>query len=167
MKPTTIFRITIILILGTMLAISLTRSASSQTTAEAKRTISDLGWISGDWQTASGGSRQIEEHWTLPGGGTMLGMARTIVGDKTTEFEFLKIEQRENGIFYVASPQGRPGTDFKLTRLSGTEAVFENPQHDFPKRIIYSKKADGSLVATIDAGEKTKSLSFIYLPFRK
>jgi hypothetical protein len=97
----------------------------------------------------------------------MIGMARTIVRDKTTEFEFLKIEQRENGIFYVASPQGRPGTDFKLTRLSGTEAVFENPQHDFPKRIIYSKKADGSLVATIDAGEKTKSLSFIYLPFRK
>jgi hypothetical protein len=94
-------------------------------------------------------------------------MSRTVVGDKTVEFEYLRIEQRADAIYYVAHPKARcPGTDFKLTRLTGQEAVFENPTHDFPKRIIYRKNSDGSLVASIDAGEGTKSQSFSYLPVK-
>jgi hypothetical protein len=125
--------------------------------------IADVSWIAGDWQTPSGGRRQIEEHWTKPAGGSMMGMSRTVAGDKTVEFEFLRIEQRADGVYYVAQPGGRcPATDFKLTRASATEAVFENPQHDFPKRIIYRKAADDSLTATIDAGEGSKSRSFAF-----
>ena len=125
--------------------------------------IADVAWIAGDWQTPSGGRRQIEEHWTKPAGGSMMGMSRTVAGDKTVEFEYLRIEQRSDGVYYVAHPKGRcPGTDFKLTRASATEAVFENPQHDFPKRIIYRKTADDSLTASIDAGEGTQSMSFAF-----
>jgi hypothetical protein len=125
-------------------------------------TLADLSWMSGDWQTAPGGRRQIEEHWTTAAGGTMMGVSRTVAGDKTVEFEYLRIEQREDGIYYVAHPKARcPGTDFKLTRASATEAVFENPQHDFPKRIIYRKTDDG-LTASIDAGEGSKGMSFVF-----
>ncbi|HEX5965503.1 MAG TPA: DUF6265 family protein [Pyrinomonadaceae bacterium] len=125
-------------------------------------TLTDISWISGDWQTAPGGRRQIEEHWTAAAAGSMMGVSRTIVGDKTVEFEYLRIEQRADGIYYVAHPKARcPGTDFKLTRASATEAVFENPQHDFPKRIIYRKTDDG-LTASIDAGEGTKGMSFVF-----
>jgi hypothetical protein len=136
----------------------LTTHASTQTT-----TLADLTWISGDWQTAPGGRAQIEEHWTLAAGASMMGMGRTVAGDKTVEFEYLRIEQRADGIYYVAHPKGRcPGTDFKLTRASATEAVFENPQHDFPKRITYRKGADDSLTATIDGGEGSKARTFSY-----
>jgi len=125
-------------------------------------TLADLSWMSGDWQTAPGGRRQIEEHWTAAAGGSMMGVSRTVAGDKTVEFEYLRIEQREDGIFYVAHPKARcPGTDFKLTRASASEAVFENPQHDFPKRIIYRKTDDG-LTASIDAGEGSKGMSFVF-----
>ena len=125
--------------------------------------ISDLSWLAGDWQTAAGGRAQIEEHWTKAAGGTMIGMGRTLARDKTYEFEYLRIEQREDGIYYVAHPKGQcPGTDFKLTRASATEAVFENPQHDFPKRIIYRKTGDDALAASIDGGEGTKAMSFVY-----
>ena len=96
-------------------------------------------------------------------GQSMLGMSRTVAGDKTVEFEYLRIEQRADGIYYVAHPKARyPGTDFKLTRASATEAVFENPQHDFPKRIIYRKISDDALTASLDGGEGTKSISFAY-----
>ena len=129
-------------------------------------TMADLAWIAGDWQTMSGGPggrRQIEEHWTKPAGGSMMGVSRTVAGDKTVEFEYLRIEQRADGVYYVAHPKARcPGTDFKLTRASATEAVFENPQHDFPKRIIYRKNADDSLTASIDAGEGSKAMSFAF-----
>src|SRR6185369_14028495 len=126
-------------------------------------TLSDISWISGDWQTEPGGRRQIEEHWTKVAGESMLGMSRTVAGDKTVEFEYLRIEQRADGIYYVAHPKARcPGTEFKLTRASSSEAVFENPEHDFPKRIIYRKTAEDALTASIDAGEGTKSMSFAF-----
>jgi hypothetical protein len=125
-------------------------------------TLSDISWIAGDWQTAPGGRRQIEEHWTAVAGGSMMGVSRTVAGDKTVEFEYLRIEQRADAIYYVAHPKARcPGTDFKLTRASATEAVFENPQHDFPKRIIY-RKTDEGLTASIDAGEGSKAMSFVF-----
>ena len=126
-------------------------------------TLADLAWLSGSWQSAPGGRRQTEEHWTTAAGATMMGMSRTVAGEKTVEFEYLRIEQRADGIFYVAHPKARcPGTDFKLTRSSANEAVFENPQHDFPKRIIYRKGADDSLTASIDGGEGTKTISYAY-----
>ena len=141
-----------------LVTVCLLVSFTSQTT-----TIADLAWIAGDWQTASGGRRQIEEHWTGVAGGTMMGMSRTVAGEKTVEFEYLRIEQRADGIYYVAHPKARcPATDFKLSKASATEAVFENPQHDFPKRIIYRKTGDDSLTASIDGGEGSKAMTFSF-----
>jgi hypothetical protein len=152
-------KMSVFVILFTLL---LTSSASSQTPA-----LADLAWIAGAWQMEPGGKRQIEEHWTQAAGATMLGMSRTVAGEKTVEFEYLRIEQRADGIFYVAHPQARcPATDFKLTRASANEAVFENPQHDFPKRIIYRKGADNSLTAIVDGGEGTKATSYAYKRMR-
>ena len=133
-------------------------SAAAQTPA-----LVDLAWIAGAWQTEPGAKRQIEEHWTQAAGATMLGMSRTVAGEKTVEFEYLRIEQRADGIYYVAHPKARcPGTDFKLTRATANEAVFENPQHDFPRRIIYRKGADDSLTAILEGGVDTKTISFTY-----
>lgn len=131
-------------------------------------TIADLNWLAGDWQT-TGGRSQTDEHWTQAAGGSMLGLSRTVAGGRTYEFEYLRIEQRADGIYYVAHPKARcPGTDFKLTRLTSTEVVFENPAHDFPKRITYRKTAEGSLVATVDGGAGSgKAFTFTYLPMKK
>ena len=124
--------------------------------------ITDLAWLTGDWQTAPGGRRQVDEHWTVPFGGVMMGVSRTVSGGKMTEFEYLRIVERADGIFYIAHPNARtPGTEFKLTKVTPDQAIFENPQHDFPKRIIYKKTAEG-ITASIDAGEGTKGPSFVY-----
>lgn len=152
-------------ILSIIIAIGFLVSATANTARNAPLTIdiSDLSWISGDWQTAPGGRAQIEEHWTQPAGGSMMGVSRTIAGSKTAEFEFLRIEQREDAMYYVAQPKGRcPATDFKLTRLTGSEAVFENPSHDFPRRIIYRKTGDDSLTASINGGEGTRQITFSF-----
>lgn len=143
----------------TILSLLLLVTLPPQTTT----TLADLAWLTGDWQTPPGGRSQIEEHWTKAAGGSMIGMGRTVAGEKTWEFEYLRIEQRADGIYYVAHPKGQcPGTDFKLTHVTATEAIFENPQHDFPKRILYHKTGDDTLGASIDGGEGTKSMSFTY-----
>ena len=62
----------------------------------------------------------------------MLGMSRTVSGARTVSFEYLRIETRPDGIYYVAHPRAKsPGTDFKLVRSDRGQAVFENPSHDF------------------------------------
>jgi len=138
---------------------SMTRGAG----AGSAVTISDLAWMVGNWQTEANGRFVSDEHWTAPAGGSMIGMSRTVAGEKMVSFEYLRVEQRGTEVFYVASPKGRcPATDFKLTRTSAKEAVFENPEHDFPKRIIYKRTAEAELTASIDGGEGTKSESFVF-----
>jgi len=117
-----------------------------------------LRFMEGDWRGESGKAR-IEEHWIEAAGGIMLGVSRTIVSGKTVAFEFLRIEAREDGVFYVAQPNGRPGTDFKLTKVSAGEAVFENPQHDHPKIIRY-RLGDGTLVAEVEGDEGNQKFQF-------
>ena len=152
----------ILLVLGVIIDSQPLESPRAEATSFT-HTIAELSWMAGDWQTPSGGRAQIEEHWTPAAGGTMFGVSRTIAGGRTVEFEFLKLEERGGEVFYVAHPKARcPGTDFKLTSVTRQSATFENPQHDFPKRITYRKSETGGLTATIDGGEGTKSQSFAF-----
>ena len=112
-------------------------------------TVDQLAWISGCWEGRDT-NRLYDEQWMKPEGSLMLGMSRTIVGGKATEFEFLQIRQQGTDIFYVAKPSGQAEASFKLIQNSKQEAVFENPAHDFPQRIIYRLQPDGSMTARIE-----------------
>jgi hypothetical protein len=80
----------------------------------------------------------------------MLGVSRTInKSGKMSAFEYLRIVERNGGLVYIAQPGGRPPTEFTLTELSATRAVFENPRHDSPQRIVYELSAEGGLTASI------------------
>ncbi len=124
-----------------------------QQPAEKPAIIADLAWLSGTWVLETPRSR-TEETWSPAASNAILGMSRMLRDGRMVFFEFLRIEQRDDGIYYVAQPGGRPATDFRLTRFDGSTAVFENPQHDFPKRILYTRNSDGSFTARIDAGER-------------
>ena len=47
---------------------------------------------------------------------------------------------------------GRAPTAFRLVEVSGQRAVFENPGHDFPQRIIYRREGD-TLHARIEGNQ--------------
>jgi len=72
-------------------------------------------------------------------------------------FEFLRIEATAKGIVYMASPKGSPATPFPMVELGDSRVVFENPEHDFPKRIIYRLTPDGSLNARVAGIEKGRA----------
>ncbi len=168
MKTSAQLRIFLVFAAIVLLAFSTANLVAQTPSPTPAQAISDLSWLAGDWQTAASGRSQTDEHWTQPAGGSMMGLSRTVAGGRTYEFEYLRIEQRPEGIFYVAHPKARcPATDFKMTRLTATEVVFENPAHDFPKRIRYRNADDGSLVATVDAGPGSKGFTFTYQPMKK
>ncbi len=125
----------------------------------AKASIADMAWLAGAWAgtRGEGNSTSIEERWSPPSGGAMLAVSRSVRGGKMTMFEFLRIVERDGGLVYIAQPGGRTATEFVLTELhtgegaekGTTRAVFDNPRHDYPKRIVYELSAEGGLHATI------------------
>ena len=89
-----------------------------------------------------------------PAGNIMLGMSHTVVNGRTGEHEFMRIAQEDDGsIFFIAKPSGQKEARFKLMNVSDREARFENPEHDFPQRIIYRRDGD-SLVGRIEGISK-------------
>ena len=123
-------------------------------------TIADVAWIAGSWTSGTGST--VEERWTPPAGGAMLGVSRTLRGGRMTEFEFLRIVEREGRLVYIAQPNGKAPTEFVLTNRDATSATFENPAHDFPKMIRYAKRADGDLEASISGGPGTRAMSWVF-----
>ena len=117
----------------------------------AKAAIGDMAWLAGAWVGKRGaeGARSIEERWSPPLGGAMLAVSRTVSRDKMVAFEFLRIVERDGGLVYIAQPGGAAPTEFVLTEVSKTRAVFENPRHDYPQRIVYELSAEGGLSASI------------------
>jgi hypothetical protein len=115
-------------------------------------TLVALAWLSGAWVSVDDSGSRTEEHWTTPSAGTMLGVNRTIVEGRTVFFEFLRIEATPDGqIVYFASPEGRdPPTPFTLIEQTPERFVFENLDHDFPQRIIYTIDEDGVLTQRIE-----------------
>lgn len=125
--------------------------------------LAQLAWITGSWVMEKGDLR-VEEHWTEPRAGTMFGVGRTMKGDRTVFFEFLRIESTPDGIVYFASPRGRaPATPFKAVEIADGKAVFENPDHDFPNRVTYWRAADGSLAARVDGKRNGRDASESWL----
>jgi len=120
-------------------------------------------WLSGCWELRSG-ARLIEERWTTPRGGLMLGTSRTSRNDSIVEYEQVRIETRAGRVYYVASPSRQATTEFTATSLLDSIAVFENPEHDFPKKVIYRRLSSDSIVASIEGprGGQTRTISFPY-----
>jgi len=126
-----------------------------------------LGWMAGCWEGSFPNGRTVSEQWMKPAGNVMMGMSRTVKNGKTVAYEFIRLEQSEDGtIRYIARPSNQPEATFTLILHENQKAVFENPQHDFPQRIIYERISGDSLVARIEgtiSGKERKS----DFPYRK
>lgn len=110
--------------------------AGDEARVQKKKTAVDqLAWMSGRW---SGEIRGVamEELWTAPSGGIILGLHRDVGGPKTS-FEFLRIAEVDGRLAYLASPGCQPAVKFPVAEIGKNRVVFENRQHDFPQRIIY------------------------------
>lgn len=125
-------------------------------------TIVDLNWMAGCW-SSDGGEPGSGENWMLPAGGQMLGVNRTVRDGKTAAFEFMRIVEDTDGtISFIASPSGQDTATFTLVMLDDDEVVFENPDHDFPQRILYRRVSSSKLLGRIegDVDGETSGIDF-------
>lgn len=120
-----------------------------------------FAWLSGHWCSQSE-NQLIEEYWLPPNAGLALGVGRTLKAGKTVTFEFMRIETRDGVTDYLAMHDGKPAVAFRLTASGSDWARFENPQHDFPKRVEYRRTPGGLHAEIAGPGKDGKEM---VLPF--
>ena len=116
-------------------------TAGSTVLADDPPSLDDLAFLTGSWSGRSG-AIDTEEIWIAPKGGVMLGLHRDAAPGTTAFYEYLRIEDRDGRLIYIASPRGGGTTEFTLVKVDEMGAVFENLEHDFPQRIIYRGEGD-------------------------
>jgi hypothetical protein len=127
----------------------------------------DFTWLEGHWCLTREGET-VEEQWLKPSGGLVLGMGRTVKNGEAKGFEYTRIEYRDGVPQFIAQVNGAPPVAFKLTAIGAGWARFENPAHDFPKRVEYRRTGAGlhAEIAGPGEGGREKRIPFDYLPCR-
>jgi len=151
--------------LSSTVLVSILIGLSTPALAENAASVNELAWLTGCWANFEGEAGSGEQ-WTKPAGKSLFGINRTVRNSETVAFEFMQIRETGTGqIEFIARPSGQTGATFIMVRLSGNEVVFENPDHDFPQRIIYRLEADGDLKASIE-GEVEGEVRTVNFPMR-
>jgi Domain of unknown function (DUF6265) len=115
--------------------------------------LSQLDWLTGSWsRTNAKPGRSSTEIWEKKTNTLFVGRGISLRGSDTTFVEKLKIIVKGNTIFYVADvPENKEPIFFKATSIDKQSVVFENPQHDFPKKIAYL--LDGNKLKAVVSGD--------------
>jgi hypothetical protein len=152
------------ILLGTLVACICALSTPTARANDAAQT-HPLDWIQGDWCGGPDNER-IEEHWLASHGSLRLGLGLTLKGSRTASFEFLRIDVVDGVATYIAQPEGAPPAAFKRTAGGENWVRFENPQHDFPKRVEYRRTGNALHAEIAGPGEGGREIviAFAYAP---
>lgn len=131
--------------------------------------LESLAWLLGTWRAESRDTL-IAETWVAVSDTTYegRGVTRLRTDGSIREEEDLRLMAMGDGIFYVAkvAQNDRP-VAFRLTSCADGRFVFENPAHDFPRRIEYRRIDDGRFEAHVsDGGARGFRLEFSRSPTR-
>jgi len=110
-------------------------------------------FLQGTWKMEN---KEIYEHWDKLNDKTLKGFSYKLNNGQMKVSEYLEIKQHDNHIVYTASVinqnQGK-SVDFKLIKTDST-FTFENPNHDFPKQIVYQKLSDTEIFVQVSDGNE-------------
>ena len=124
--------------------------------------IDSLRWMAGYWKHMTEGS-ETEEQWMGPLNKLMVGMSRNTDTGFNASFEFLRILQDKKGaVLYIAMPSAKKETVFTMTYYKNREVWFENPAHDFPRKIIYRMNSPGEITVILDGIEEGQPYKYEY-----
>lgn len=127
------------------------------------RSLADFRWLLGEW-TADGERKTFHESWleatlqTFEG----TGIERAKPGGAVKDAEVLRLVEMDDGLFYISKvSHNELPIAFRLTGCGAGTYVFENPSHDFPRRIEYRRDGEDRVVVHVsDGGEKGFTLDF-------
>ena len=121
-----------------------------------------VSWMLGEWVSENSSSVTVE-NWEKVSEHSFEGFGKTksADSDKVKSYESLRLVEMSGQIYYIAKV-GHNGLPiaFALTTCSDSMAVFENPDHDFPKKIDYKLQAHDKISVTVSSGDDGFRIEF-------
>ena len=122
--------------------------------------------LAGTWKMEAGG-KVLYEDWQIKTDTEMHGRSYKVNANDTLILEDVQLIDKQNLTNYkpiVTGQNGGEAVSFKLVASANQRFVFENPQHDFPQRVIYHMVNTDSLHAWIEGRQngKEKRSDFYY-----
>jgi hypothetical protein len=115
-------------------------------------------WFLGHWENVTK-EFITKEIWTQKNDSVLWAESFITVAKDTVFYEKVDLIERNDSLFYIVSVRDQnkeKPVSFYLTKATDTQLVFENPKHDFPNKIVYTKITSDSLVATIYGSKKSE-----------
>ncbi len=110
-------------------------------------------FLQGTWKMEN---KEEYEHWDKLNENTLKGFSYKLKDGQMFVSEYLDILKANKEVIYTATVlsqnQGK-GAHFKLTKTDST-FTFENPNHDFPKKIVYQKLNDTEIYVQVSDGKR-------------
>lgn len=152
-----------LLMLGGILCI-----LSCNNTSKPDHKLESANWLLGEWKNASANGVYTET-WKQENDSLFTGESYYIIEKDTPSAEAVRLEQHGADLFYIPTVRDQNNNQpvsFKLTSSSDKELVFENPEHDFPQKIVYTRINTDSLLASI-MGPREGKMDTIYFPLKR
>lgn len=107
----------------------------------------------------------IGEEWSKINKDHLQNHGYMIRGKDTIITERVALKNIKEGIFYTSTVEDQNNqqpVSFRLTSAVNNIFIFENPQHDYPKRITYQLISNDSLHAWIDDGRQVPEKKSVF-----
>ncbi|MCD8538665.1 MAG: DUF6265 family protein [Leadbetterella sp.] len=108
-------------------------------------------WLVGTWENKTPRG-SVYETWNKAGDTALTGKSYRVAEKDTMVFETLRIVREKDGLVYIPTVKNQNSglpVRFTATQVTASGLVFENPEHDFPQLISYTRVGADSLVAEI------------------
>jgi hypothetical protein len=120
-----------------------------------------MDWLVGTWENNSEYG-DMQENWEKINDSVFRGTSYLIKVKDTLHSESIALESKDDQVLYIPIVKGQNNDQpvvFLLTKQTPKQLVFENPNHDYPKKIVYNQITADSLVAVISGTQQGKASS--------
>lgn len=121
-------------------------------------------WLIGNWVTKTPEGTLIE-NWAKLNDSTFNGSSYFIKGKDTVHKEKMILQELEDNLIYNTTIIGQNNNQpllFTQTESLENELIFENPNIDYPKKIIYTSKNSTNLTIKLSGIQSSKPTNEIY-----
>lgn len=132
--------------------------------------LNDMRWLIGNWEMNIEGSK-LYENWEK-NDKKYSGKSFMTLETDTLFSELMSLEIQDNLLCYVVSVKNQNNNQavvFKYKEFIDNEFRFENPEHDYPQRIVYKKINSNKLYARIEGNNNGKAQqdSFLFTKLKQ
>ena len=158
----------LLFLLSVTIFVSCKKQDKKENSIKEYNQLKKASWFLGNWENNSK-EALFKENWSQKNDSSYFAESFVIVEKDTVFYEKVDLVETNDSLVYIVSVKDQnkeKPVSFYMTKSSEKELVFENPKHDFPTKIVYTKITNDSLVAAIYGKKDGKEMSELF-PMKK